>query len=186
MVFVDGENLVMRYQAMLALGYESTDSVIHEPGFFVWHPKISTNTLLNIVRVLYYTSVVGDENKITEAKKRIAQVNYQFDAYSFQGSAQIYPCVFKKLAQSKKTRSVDINIVIDIMRYAYSDAIDQIYLISGDGDYLTLIHEVMRRGKQVMVGALSSGLNHALVHNVDEFVDLDNFFFKSNADKGKS
>ena len=182
MIFIDGENLVMRYQAMLEQGYEPSDGIIHEPDYFVWHPKISTNTLLDLIRVLYYTSAVGDENKITAAKKRIAEVHYQFHSESVLGNAQIYPCVFKKLAQSKKTRSVDINIVIDIMKYAYSDAIDQIYLISGDGDYLPLIHEVMQKGKQVMVGALSSGLNHTLVHSVDEFINLDNFFFKPKTD----
>ncbi len=182
MIFVDGENLVMRYQSMLGQGYEPTDGIVHEPDYFVWHPTISTNTLLDVIRVVYYTSAVGDENKIAEAKKRIAQVHYQFTADNYHGEAQIYPCVFKKLAQSKKTRSVDINIVIDVMKYAYSDAIDQIYLVSGDGDYLPLIHEVMQKGKQVMVGALSSGLNQALVHSVDEFINLDNFFFKPKND----
>src|SRR5712692_1018564 len=106
MIFVDGENLVMRYQAMLAQGYDSADGVIYEPDFFVWHPDISSHTLFDIVRVCYYTSVVGDENKITEAKNKIAKVIYQFHSENVQGSGQIYPCVFKKPAQSKKTRSV--------------------------------------------------------------------------------
>jgi len=29
-----------------------------------------------------------------------------------------------------------------------------------------------------MVGALSSGLSNSLAHSVDEFIDLDKFFFK--------
>jgi len=38
--------------------------------------------------------------------------------------------------------------------------------------------EAMRHGKQVCVAALSSGLNEPLRYSVDDFLDLDRFFFK--------
>jgi len=63
------------------------------------------------------------------------------------------------------------------MRFALSDAIDLVYLASGDGDYLPLVSEVMRHGKQVYVAAFSSGLNAELTHSVDEFFNLDGVFF---------
>jgi uncharacterized protein (TIGR00288 family) len=85
--------------------------------------------------------------------------------------------VFKKLRSSQKTRNVDINLTIDVMRFAYSDAVDTIHLVSGDGDYLPLIQDVMRRGKEVVVSALSSGLNPKLVDTPDLFISLDSYFF---------
>lgn len=64
------------------------------------------------------------------------------------------------------------------MRYAFTDTIDRIYLASGDGDYAPLIHEVMRRGKQVELLAFSSGLNAVLRPLVDRVHILDDRFFK--------
>jgi uncharacterized LabA/DUF88 family protein len=54
-----------------------------------------------------------------------------------------------------------------------------VYLASGDGDYLPLLQEVMRRGKQVEVLAFSSGLNEQLTYSVDRFLSLDEVFFDS-------
>ena len=68
-----------------------------------------------------------------------------------------------------------------MMRFAHNPGIDHIVLVSGDGDYLPLLAEVMRLGKQVYVAALSSGLNGALRHSVDEFLNLDEVFFKQTA-----
>jgi uncharacterized LabA/DUF88 family protein len=51
--------------------------------------------------------------------------------------------------------------------------LDTLFLLSGDGDYIPLIQEVMRQGKKVVVGALTNGLNPRLKHMADMFVDLD-------------
>ena len=72
---------------------------------------------------------------------------------------------------------MDIQIVIDVMRFAFTDEVERVYLASGDGDYLPLISEVMRRGKQVELLAFSSGLSGALPYSVDSFYSLDNLFF---------
>lgn len=49
---------------------------------------------------------------------------------------------------------------------------------SADGDYLPLIQEIMRQGKQVNLGAFSSGLNPQLPVAVDNFYDLDEIFLR--------
>ena len=36
----------------------------------------------------------------------------------------------------------------------------------------------MHSGKQLYVAAFSSGLNPAILYSVDEFIDLDRFFFE--------
>jgi uncharacterized LabA/DUF88 family protein len=52
-----------------------------------------------------------------------------------------------------------------------------VYLVTGAGDYIPLIEEVMRNGKQVYLAALSEGLNKALPNSVDKFYNLDDAFF---------
>jgi len=74
---------------------------------------------------------------------------------------------------------VDIQIIIDVMRHTFSQSYDVIYLFSGDGDYLPLIEEVMRQGKQVYISAFSSGLNEKLISRVDMFTPLDEDFFEA-------
>ena len=179
-LFVDGENLTLRYQAMLAAGHVPQKGVIHASDVFVWHEKIVRNNyydLRKVIRVCYYASIVGDEPQVVDIKRQLSQILFTTVADDGGISGQIVPVVFKKPSKSQKTRNVDIQIVIDIMRYAFTDEIDRVYLATGDGDYLPLIQEVMRRGKQVELLAFSSGLNTALPYSVDRFFDLDPVFF---------
>lgn len=184
-LFVDGENLTLRYQAMLAAGLVPRKGVIHEPDVFVWHEKIVPNgyiDLRKVIRVCYYASIVGDEPQVVGIKRQLPKIQFTTIADDGGISGQIVPVVFKKPSKSQKTRNVDIQIVIDIMRYAFTDEIDRVYLATGDGDYLPLIQEVMRRGKQVELLAFSSGLNTALPYSIDRFFDLDPVFFGAEDD----
>jgi uncharacterized LabA/DUF88 family protein len=181
MIFADGENLVMRYQEMIDQGKQPKKSIIHFKDSFVWSPNITTWSCFDIIRVSYYTSIIGDDNLVQKVRDDIANVDYEF-SYDPNpdvpvASAQIVPFVFKKNRKSQKTRNVDINIVIDIMRHSLSHDLGIIYILSGDGDYLPLIKEVMRHGKQVYLSAFSSGLNSSLKSNVDLFTLLDDYFF---------
>jgi uncharacterized LabA/DUF88 family protein len=100
------------------------------------------------------------------------------NAWAGSLSGQLVPVVFKKPKQSTKTRNVDIQIVIDVMRYSFAGAIEKVYLASGDGDYLPLIQEVMRRGTQVELLAFQSGLNPSLKKSVDRLHFLEDAFFE--------
>lgn len=178
-LFVDGENLVFRYQEMLSAGRKPLPDVVHLQDVLVWHNNVTMHSSFGFTRVCYYTSVVGDDDAVAATKAKIAKIvfrcrpNLQMD---FTG--QLVPRVFKKPAQSKKTRHVDIQIIIDVMRSAHATAHDLIFVASGDGDYLPLFNEVMHTGKQLYVAGFSSGLNAAIPYNVDEFFELDRFFFQ--------
>lgn len=89
-----------------------------------------------------------------------------------RGSGRLCPHVLKKEKNSQKTKSVDINITTDTLRHTYNDSLDTLFLLSGDGNYIPLIQEVMRQGKRVAVGAFSNGLNQTLLHIADGFLDL--------------
>jgi uncharacterized LabA/DUF88 family protein len=179
-VLVDGENLVFRYEAMVESGRVPDKRVIHIPGVFVWHPEITEWCMMDIVHVYFYTSMVGDDSTLVATKEAIGRTVYSYDYMTGEhpsGAAQLVPVLFKKLSSSRKSRQVDINITIDMMRFAHNPNIQVLHLISGDGDYIPLLQEVMRHGKEAYVGALSSGLASELRYTADQFISLDDIFF---------
>ena len=64
MFFIDGENLVRRYQDMLKHGYQPLNKIKHEKDVYVWHRDIIRADVGNIIRVNYYTSAQATEDKI--------------------------------------------------------------------------------------------------------------------------
>lgn len=180
MVFIDGENLVFRFQDMLEKKYIPRNDVLHEPEIYMWHPRIIRVGGLEIIRVTYYTSAVGDEVKISTVSQKIKGIKYEFnDSQRIPRTGFLLPKVFKKDKQTVKTKGVDINIAVDMLTHTFKNSVDSVYLVTGDGDYLPLIEEVMRNGKKVYLAALSSGLNPSLKTSVDTFFDLDHHSFKN-------
>lgn len=177
--FIDGENLVFRYQALLDAGGVPRKDVVHIKDTFVWSPRVTKWCMMNLRRVYYYMSAIGDDVALTKIKETIASTKFRYDyTDDAEGHGQLVPVIFKKPAKSYKTRQVDIQITIDMMRFAHNDAIDALYLVSGDGDYLPLMREVMRYGKEVYVAALSSGMSRELRFSADDFQELDSYFFE--------
>jgi hypothetical protein len=109
-VFIDGENLVLRYQAMLAAGKSSSPRVRHIPDTFIWHPELTNaRYMMDILRVYFYSSVVGDDTKLAATKATISETKFSFQyEEDCTGSAQIVPVIFKKQAKTHKSRQVDI------------------------------------------------------------------------------
>jgi uncharacterized LabA/DUF88 family protein len=178
MAFVDGENMVFRYQAMLAAGKKINPSVIHEKDAFVWHTNVGRAFGDQTIRISYYTSVVGDSEKVASIKNKLAGL-VALDGYRAKSPTdqRVVPFVFKREANQRKTRVVDAHITVDVLRHVYQDQVDTVYLLSADTDYIPLIEEVMRRGKRVVVGALSDSVTDRLRNIADGFHDLDNWFF---------
>lgn len=176
LILADGENMVFRYQQMAKDGRRKGDGVREIADVFVWHDAIiSLFSASNVItRVIYYTSAVGDDDKISALEKDISKTTVQRPQ---QGPIQIHPRVFKKGGRSDKSKIVDMSICIDGLRHSYHRDADAILLLSGDGDYIPLIKEIMRTGTQVFVGAFSSGLNTKIPSMVDRFIDLDTTFF---------
>ncbi len=171
---IDGENLTYRYQAMVKDGCLPCSDVIHERDTFVWSPNLSHVSAWQILRISYYTSIVGDDLRLQEISEKIANIKYN-NRYGF---GFLNPHVFKKQNRSQKTKSVDINLVTDLLRHTYNKSIDEVFILSGDGDYIPTVQEVMRQGIRAAIGAFSSGVDPRLRIIADEFVDLDNLFFE--------
>lgn len=181
LIFVDGENLVFRYQEMIAAGRKPAPGNIHIPDCFVWNQSVLNDHLWNLKRVAYHTSVIGDDNKVREVRTQIAATTFscQIDAgqHSTSRTGQIVPFVRKKANKSKKESICDVGLAVDIMRACYRDHADLIWLFSGDGDFISLISEIIHSGKISYVSAFSSGLCEEIPFVVDEFLPLDKHFF---------
>jgi uncharacterized LabA/DUF88 family protein len=176
MIFADGEKRTYRFQAMIADGRKPSDWIQYESDTFVWIPKIVHFSRCFFIRVSYYTSVVGDDVKLQQLAERLSAIRYDYSA----GFGFINPHIFKKQSRGAKTKSVDINLVTDLLRHTYNRSVDEVLILTGDGDYLPTIHEVMRQGVRVVVGAFSSGLDIRLRTQTDEFIDLDPMCFVTN------
>jgi uncharacterized LabA/DUF88 family protein len=176
MFFIDGENLLWRFEAMKKASRVPRIEVIHEPGRFVWTSRVTRLQNLEIVRVSYYTSQVGSDDKLRALQSDIQRLRWSVARTKTTGGMVAH--VFKKPAKEQKAASVDINITIDLLRTCYHRHAEAVVLISGDGDYIPLVKEAMRTGTHVIVGALSSGVNTALTSAGDSFWNLDSFFFE--------
>lgn len=181
MVFVDGENLVARYQALLKDGRTPNPEVRHRQDVFAW----STGAVwpgMNIVqRVTYYTYAVGSEEVVLNVANEIRaltfiQYNPPGQNFATRLGDNLYPKVLRKVKNARNPKGVDIQLTVDVLSNTYQNNLDVVYLIAGDGDYAPLISECQRQGKQVFVAALSSGLNPSLRLQADRFIDLDNYF----------
>jgi len=186
MVFIDGENLVMRYQHMLREGKTAKPHTSHSKDVYVWNDEMIQREKIDLRRVTYYTSAVGSDDHINELRESIHKIDYSFRGLpdTFHGatryqeqSGSVVPKVYKKPARSQKSRQVDINIAIDMLNHATASQVDRMVLISGDGDFIPLVREVMRRGIQVHVSALSSGVSNELKVVADMFASLDGCLF---------
>jgi uncharacterized LabA/DUF88 family protein len=179
-VLVDGENLVIRYQSMCLAGRIPREDNHFVEDCFAWNSNITrVHGLKDIVRVAYYTTVVGDDVRLKSVSDQISEAPFRFDTLAgLQWKGTLVPYVYKKGSKSAKTKSVDINLTIDALRYAYGASIDQIVLVSGDGDYIPLLREIMSRGKMVQVWALSDGLHPEIKHHVDDLTILDEMLFQ--------
>ena len=186
LIFVDGENLTIRYQEMLRTGRVPAPDNIHIPDCFVWNQRVLDDHFWNLKRVSYYTSVVGDDSRVREVREKIASVifscntgivSHNFGTGFTTRVGQIVPFVRKKSSRSRKESICDIAITVDVMRACYRDHAGIIWLFSGDGDFLSLLSEVVHNGKSAYVSAFSSGLNDDIRLFVDELTLLDKYFF---------
>lgn len=186
LIFVDGENLVFRYQEMLAAGRIPHRDTIHVQDCFVWNNRVLTDHMWNLKRISYHTSVIGDDDRVREVRNRIAQTVFECKTGLIGGqpltattrTGQIVPFVRKKSNRNRKESVCDVALTVEILRACYRDHARIMWLFSGDGDFVPLLNEVVHSGKTAYVSALSSGLSEEIPLAVDEFLSLDKYLFE--------
>jgi uncharacterized LabA/DUF88 family protein len=162
MVFVDGENLAIRYGALLKEKQTPIPShVRYKPDIYVW--SLALNNLCfrgGVVRRHYYTSVQGDEDSRLAVIEALKDVDIES------------PQVFKR-TKTRGSKRVDIQLTTDLLLHASRKNFEVAVLIAGDEDYVPLVEAVTSEGRRVFVWFLSSGMSPALRRAADRFGDLD-------------
>ena len=185
MIFADGENLVWRYQAMLEAGWQPRDDVdCHIQDVVVWHKRFSHSVRMEeVLRATYYTYVVGDEPRVRQIQDTIRGLSFKAHRNTTLPTT-LTPRVFKKHKKHAKGKGVDIAMVVDVLTHVHHDNVDSVLLLTGDGDYIPLIQEVQRSGKQCYVSAFSDGLHPDLPLIADRFNCLDGIMFPNGDPAG--
>lgn len=165
MVFIDGENLAIRYADELN-GKDHVRHVIYEKDVYVWSKMLcmQKSNSVNMIRRYYYTSATGDDDKL----------NNVYDSLKKAGIEA--PRVFKKY-KSRGSKRVDISLAVDMLSHAHRNNYDIAILVAGDEDYIPLVESVMAEGKRVYLWFLENGLHKNLKRKVDYFYDLKNVLF---------
>jgi uncharacterized LabA/DUF88 family protein len=168
MVFVDGENLAIRYGAMLD-GRAPQPGLIgwYRPDVAVWAQDLSPNLRIHsgtrVLRKYYYTSVQGDADKIDETTDWLKSRGFES------------PRVFKKYKE-RGSKQVDISLATDMLTHASRRHYDIAVLVAGDEDYVPLVRAVKAEGPRVHIWFVTNGLSPVLRREADHFVNLDGHF----------
>jgi len=126
MVFVDGENLVARFQAMLDAGHRPSHEVRHRRDVYAWSPGTVWPGLNVVRRATFYTYVVGVSTP-------------------FPGRFLSFVKTFGYIVLPRRDHSDDC-------RHPFATRIKTIWTScissSGDGDYEPLLAECQRQGSK--------------------------------------
>jgi len=166
MMFIDGENLAIRYAALLA-GKSPESHVVYEPDVYVWSKYASRLTDPHeYIRRYYYTSIAGDENKRISIEQALRSAGIES------------PRVFRK-EKGKRSKRVDIMLATEMLSHAHRKNYDIAVLVVGDEDYVPLVECVKSEGARVALWFVNNGLSDALLRSSDHFYDLGDILFRN-------
>jgi hypothetical protein len=167
MLFVDGENLAIRYKKMLN-GKVPESHIVHVPDILVWSKllNLGRHGWCDVIRKHYYTCSTGDDVALNS--NSILHKEAGIEA----------PLVFKK-EKNRPGKQVDISLTTDMLSHAFRKNYDIAVLVAGDEDYVPLVKAVMSEGRRVVVWFVSDGLSPKLVSAADHFFKLDFVLFNT-------
>jgi len=166
MVFVDGENLAIRYASMLkSKNIRIPGHVQYERDIFVWSTGLNNVCLHGgVLRKYYYTSAQGDDQHLTNIEERLKDAGIEA------------PYVFKK-TKARGSKRVDITLTTEMLLHAARKNYDVAVLVAGDEDYLPLVEAVKAEGRRVLLWFLADGLSAPLKRAADHYADVGEILF---------
>jgi uncharacterized LabA/DUF88 family protein len=171
MLFVDGENLAMRWRSQHEKK-QVPSHVEYEPDVFVWsrYLNMEKHACCNIVRRHYYTSAGRDIDYQEGIADRLKSLGLEA------------PRVFPR-TKSRKSKRVDVTLSVDMLAHAYQKNYDVAVLVAGDEDYVPLVEAVKNAGRRVFLWFCQAGLSPALKHSSDYYFDIAAILCEPNAER---
>lgn len=166
MVFVDGENLAIRYGKLLhAKGLDRAGHIIYRPDILVWSTALNRICVrAGCIRKYYYTSLQGDDDKIDRITQDLKEAGIET------------PRVFKK-TKERGSKRVDITLATDMLSHAARHNFEIAALVAGDEDYVPLVEAVKAEGRRVFVWFVEDGISPHLQTAADRYTDLGELLF---------
>lgn len=168
MIFVDGENLAIRYKEGLG-GAQPEKHVEFLEDVYVWSrfANIPHHVHCDVIRKYYYTAIQGDELKIEDVEAQLKSIGIEA------------PRVFKK-RKGRPTKRVDISIATEMLTHAHRGNYDIAILVAGDEDYVPLVRAIKDEGCRVVLWFFEGdrGLSTRLTMEADYFFDISWFLCK--------
>lgn len=166
MMFVDGENLAIRYGSLLG-NSPPASHIVYEPNVFVWSRFASRERgPQDFIRRYYYTSARGDTEKLTAFEQCLRKAGIE--------APRVFPR--KKNGRSKR---VDISLATDMLTHAHRKNYDVAILVAGDEDYVPLVEAVKAEGRRVALWFVEDGLSSSLRAAADHYWDIGKLLFSS-------
>lgn len=121
-----------------------------------------------IVRVIAYC-VETPENDLSIFRKKVRRFGVEVKSKPL-----------KIFNDGKRKGDWDVGIAVDAMQLA--NKVDVITLVTGDGDFESLVHYLQWHGVKVEVMAFQKRVSHELLRSIDEFIPItdDLLLKKSN------
>jgi uncharacterized LabA/DUF88 family protein len=161
MIFIDGENLSMRFGAHLA-GASPADHITYKKDVFVWTKCLMNyyaTILPKCLRTYYYTSMGQDDLEKGLLLKQMKDMGIES------------PRIFHR-PKSGRSKQVDISLATEMLSHAYGNHFDFAVLVAGDADYIPLVNAVKSQGKRVYLWFIENGLSEELRNECDHFFNM--------------
>ena len=158
-IFIDGSNFYHGCRNALPAG-TSVD-------FARFARKLVANHQL--IRVYFYTAVVRRE----DGEQRYADQQRFIERLNHLDFFQVKLGRLMRRGGTVVEKGVDVNIAVDMLKYAVSNAYDTAILVSGDGDFATAVEAVKDLGKHVENAYFETGRSQELQRVCDRFIRLD-------------
>jgi uncharacterized LabA/DUF88 family protein len=171
MVFIDGENLAIRYGAILG-GSQALPQVRYEKGVYVWAPLLNTpnHRTCDTIRRHYYTAVQGSDEVRQKTHDDLKAIGIEA------------PRVFRK-DKTRGSKRVDISLAVEMLTHAHRRNYDLAVLVAGDEGYVPLVEAVASEGRRVAVWFFEHGLSPQLRNAADHFFDVSKVLLGEHADR---
>ena len=168
-VFIDGANL---YAMAKALGFDLDYRRFLREFQARGH----------LIRASYYTTIVEDQ-EYSSLRPLVDWLDYNGYRVVTKPGRE-----FTDAAGRRKVRgSIDVELAVDAMELA--PHLDQVVLVSGDGDFRALVEALQRRGLRVTVvstvSTASPMIADELRRQADEFLDLASLVSRVGRDPGE-
>ena len=111
-----------------------------------------------LVRVIAYC-VETPENDISIFRKKVTRLGVEVKSKPLK--------IFR---DGTRKGDWDVGMAVDAVQLA--DKVDDIILVTGDGDFESLVHYLQGHGVNVKVMAFQKRVSHELLRSIDEFIPI--------------